>query len=293
MAGLFMDDRQDLDPWRNTSDGEVTSDRSTGNTNCSNRVARMNNEALEIELQALVARGIATSSDATRMIITNKLIRLLMKHKSLFWRSGVKQSCFEEGWTKTLDNFYQNLWVVTTSTLPYCDSSVNIVRRLKTYLCFRISKAEQDERGYRKPSKIKENAPLDNRHRKFIEVSFDAPSRSNQDDDTSLLDRFDDDLSFDSFCPSDDYLESLTVKIAKFRELVTADATGELKQLHITKRPDLNCQAITLLRYQGMKWGDLEVKLDVTTSTASSFFQKKCIPLLKRLYGETLGFLVK
>jgi hypothetical protein len=164
---------------------------------------------------------------------------------------------------------------------------------LKTYLRFRISKAEQDERGYRKPSNVKENAPLDNRHRKLIVVSFDAPSRSSEDDDISLLDRFDDDLSFDSFCPSDDDLESLTAKIAKFRELVTADATGELKQLHITKRPDLNCQSITLLRYQGMKWQDLAVKLDVTTSTASSFFQKKCITLLERLYGETLGFLVK
>jgi hypothetical protein len=266
-----------------TSIPEVTLDIHSGNTECSNRVKRMDIEDLEVEIQVLVKRGVEASSTAEQRKVTNDLIRLLTKHKSLFYRSGVKPSCFEEAWTQMLDNFYLNLWEKTTKNAEqtYCDSEGKIVYRLKWVLKKRILDVEQKERGYQKPSKIER--PLDNRHRKLIVVSLDAPSQTNQDDDTSLLDRFS--------LPLEDDSESLASKIARFRELVKVDATEELRNLHIKNRRDLNCQAITLLRFQGVRWEDIATQLGTkTTGSISSFFQRRCIPLLKRLYGEDLGF---
>jgi hypothetical protein len=277
---------------------KATSDIHLGNTNCINRVKRMDIEDLEIEIQVLVARGVKAPSAGERRKVTNDLIRLLTKHKLLFHRSGVKPSCFEEAWTKMLDTFYLNLWEKTTQNTEraYCDSEGKIVYRLKTYLKYRIQEAEQKAR-------IDEH------------LSIDAIV-GGENDNTTLLDR----LPADKISPLDDVSEPFIAKIARFRELVIADSTGVLKELHVRNHPDVNCQAITLLRFAGVAWKDIAEKLETTIPTASGFFEgrcqktseckcqkntrctgnpkckcgcpclSKCMNLLKELYGEDLEF---
>lgn len=75
------------------------------------------------------------------------------------------------------------------------------------------------------------------------------------------------------------------------RHWVETDPTGELRGLHILNRPDVNCQVLLLKRiFSDMQWDQISQEFDLPISTLSSFFQRRCMPVVKK-FGEQQGFL--
>ncbi|HIK18431.1 MAG TPA: sigma-70 family RNA polymerase sigma factor [Leptolyngbyaceae cyanobacterium M33_DOE_097] len=69
-----------------------------------------------------------------------------------------------------------------------------------------------------------------------------------------------------------------------------ADATGELCQTHIEGRPDVSCQVLILRRLPPeTSWKDLSTEFGLPIPTLSSFYQRKCLPRLRK-FGESEGY---
>lgn len=72
---------------------------------------------------------------------------------------------------------------------------------------------------------------------------------------------------------------------------VQADPDGELQRNHITDRPEVNCQVLILRRLPPeTSWKDLAAEFDLSISTLSSFYQRQCLPRLRK-FGESEGYL--
>ena len=61
------------------------------------------------------------------------------------------------------------------------------------------------------------------------------------------------------------------------------DPDGKFKRTHIQDRPDVNAQVVCLGRLHGKSWKELATELRSTIPTLSSFFSRKCIPLLREI----------
>ncbi len=71
---------------------------------------------------------------------------------------------------------------------------------------------------------------------------------------------------------------------------VEQDPTGELCQTHIQGRPDLTCQVLILRRLPPeTSWKDLAAEWGVPIPTLSSFYQRQCVPRLRK-FGEQEGY---
>jgi hypothetical protein len=69
------------------------------------------------------------------------------------------------------------------------------------------------------------------------------------------------------------------------------DAKGELKQIHVRHRPDVTAQMLILKRLPPeMQWEALAEEFGLSVSTLSSFYQRQCIPALRK-FGQTQGYL--
>lgn len=72
---------------------------------------------------------------------------------------------------------------------------------------------------------------------------------------------------------------------------VEEDASGQLRSLHIKGHPEANAQVLLLRRLPPeTSWKTLSQELDLDISTLSSFYQRKCLPLLRQ-FGASEGFL--
>jgi hypothetical protein len=70
-----------------------------------------------------------------------------------------------------------------------------------------------------------------------------------------------------------------------------ADATGELKSLHIKGHPEINAQVLILRRLLSEpKLKDLADEFGVSISTLNSFYQRQCMPRLRK-FGESEGYI--
>ncbi len=75
------------------------------------------------------------------------------------------------------------------------------------------------------------------------------------------------------------------------RQWVEADVDGELSSIHINNRPDITAQVLILRRLPPeTSWKDLAAEFNLTISTLSSFYQRQCLPRLRK-FGETEGYL--
>ncbi|MEW6497463.1 MAG: sigma-70 family RNA polymerase sigma factor [Cyanobacteriota bacterium] len=75
------------------------------------------------------------------------------------------------------------------------------------------------------------------------------------------------------------------------RQWVEADADGELSSIYITDRPDVTAQVLILRRLPPeTSWKDLAAEFNLSISTLSSFYQRQCLPRLRK-FGETEGYL--
>ena len=68
---------------------------------------------------------------------------------------------------------------------------------------------------------------------------------------------------------------------------VEKDPIGELRNTHIRGRKDVNAQAIILRRFfpPTKSWQEISDEFDMPISTLSSFFQNKCLPILRN-FGQ-------
>lgn len=72
---------------------------------------------------------------------------------------------------------------------------------------------------------------------------------------------------------------------------IETDPSGELKKSHIHNRPEVNCQVLLLKRlFAQAQWEQISLEFKLPVSTLSSFYQRQCVPLLRK-FGETQGFL--
>lgn len=72
---------------------------------------------------------------------------------------------------------------------------------------------------------------------------------------------------------------------------VEADASGELRRTCIEGHPDVNCQTLILRRLPPeTSWKDLSAEFGLSVSTLSSFYQRQCLPRLRK-FGESEGYL--
>jgi hypothetical protein len=69
------------------------------------------------------------------------------------------------------------------------------------------------------------------------------------------------------------------------------DPTGELRATHIAGYPEINCQLLILRRLPPETgWKELSAELGPSVSTLSSFYQRQCLPRLRK-FGESEGYL--
>jgi DNA-directed RNA polymerase specialized sigma24 family protein len=69
------------------------------------------------------------------------------------------------------------------------------------------------------------------------------------------------------------------------------DTDGELCQIHIQGHPHVNCQVLILKRLPPeVGWKELSAEFGLPVSTLSSFYQRQCIPRLRK-FAETEGYL--
>ena len=75
------------------------------------------------------------------------------------------------------------------------------------------------------------------------------------------------------------------------RQWVETDPSGELRQLHIRGRPDLTAQVLIRHRLPPETgWKELEAKWGCPLSTLANFYQRHCLPRLRK-FGESEGYL--
>ena len=75
------------------------------------------------------------------------------------------------------------------------------------------------------------------------------------------------------------------------RRWVIRDRDGELRRIHIKGRPDLTCQLLILRRLPPeTDWKTLERELDCSYSTLANFYQRQCLPRLRK-FGEFQGYI--
>lgn len=72
---------------------------------------------------------------------------------------------------------------------------------------------------------------------------------------------------------------------------VETDTDGMLRQIHLTGRPDINCQTIILLRLPPeTPWKEISTRFNEKVPTLAAFYQRKCLPRLRK-YGQSEGLL--
>ncbi|MBD0343862.1 MAG: sigma-70 family RNA polymerase sigma factor [Coleofasciculus sp. Co-bin14] len=79
--------------------------------------------------------------------------------------------------------------------------------------------------------------------------------------------------------------------LEEVKRWVETDPEGELRRIHISNRPDVTCQLLILRRLPPEEsWKALAAELNLTISTLSSFYQRQCLPRLRK-FGELEGYL--
>lgn len=79
--------------------------------------------------------------------------------------------------------------------------------------------------------------------------------------------------------------------LEEVRQWVETDPQGELSSIQITNHPAITAQVLILRRLPPeASWKDLSEEFNVSISTLSSFYQRQCLPRLRK-FGETEGYL--
>lgn len=121
-----------------------------------------------------------------------------------------------------------------------------------------------------------------NEHRKqAITVPLDQ-HRAASDDNSTTFDELVDNLPAIPDTPP--ILEEV-------RSWAETDPDGQLQQIHIKGRPDVNCQVLILKRLPPeISWKELSEEFSLPITTLTSFYQRQCLPRLRK-FAELEGYL--
>ncbi len=79
--------------------------------------------------------------------------------------------------------------------------------------------------------------------------------------------------------------------LEEVRAWVEADPEGELSRTYITNHPEVTAKILILRRLPPeASWKNLAAELGLSVSTLSSFYQRQCLPRLRK-FGESEGYL--
>jgi hypothetical protein len=79
--------------------------------------------------------------------------------------------------------------------------------------------------------------------------------------------------------------------LEQVKQWVEADPDGELRRTHIANHPEVTCQVLILRRLPPeASWKTLAAEYNLSISTLSSFYQRQCLPRLRK-FGESEGYL--
>jgi len=79
--------------------------------------------------------------------------------------------------------------------------------------------------------------------------------------------------------------------LEEVKQWVEADPQGELSRTHIANHPEVTCQVLILQRLPPeASWKTLAEEFNLSISTLSSFYQRQCLPRLRK-FGESEGYL--
>ncbi|HEY9829146.1 MAG TPA: sigma-70 family RNA polymerase sigma factor [Stenomitos sp.] len=79
--------------------------------------------------------------------------------------------------------------------------------------------------------------------------------------------------------------------LEQVQQWVEEDVDGELRRIHIANRQDVTAQVLILRRLPPeTSWKDLATEFNLSVSTLSSFYQRQCLPRLRK-FGESEGYL--
>jgi hypothetical protein len=78
--------------------------------------------------------------------------------------------------------------------------------------------------------------------------------------------------------------------LEEVKEWVETDPEGELRQIYITNHPEITCQVLILRRLPPeTSWKTLSAEFNLPISTLSSFYQRQCLPCLRK-FAESQGY---
>ncbi|KDR54388.1 MULTISPECIES: hypothetical protein [Oscillatoriales] len=185
-----------------------------------------------------------------------QLYRMIVKSGKL-WRENTPY--YEEVWQQTWLYFCLNLCEATTGKDKYDSDRSSITTWLNVYLKMRLK-----------------DRAIKHQNQKQQMVSASQPL---YDDDTlTFLDTFE--------APPD-----IPPILQATRKWAETDPEGELQRLQLRGRKDVTCQLLILRRLPPeTTWEDLSAELGLPVSTLSSFYQRKCLPQLRK-FGESAGYL--
>lgn len=187
-----------------------------------------------------------------------QLIRAIGRSGKL-WRESTEY--YEDALQLTWIYFCKNLCEAITARSAYDPQLSSITTWLNAYLKRRLQdgRLQSDE---------------EKRQRVFLSDSQDGELEGNR----NLLENI----------PSDPDIPPLLEEIYTWAE---QDPTGELRQTHVENRPDITAQILILKRLPPeTSWKALSQDLKASISTLSSFYQRRCLPLLCR-FGQSQGYL--
>jgi hypothetical protein len=185
----------------------------------------------------------------------NQIIYLIQKSGRLLRGTGVPD--VEEAFQKTWIYFCQNLCEATTAKNPYDSEKGCVISWLNGYLYFRIKEIIQRN----KEDKIKRIHPFLGENGEEIDPLDLIPARL---DPSPML--------------------------KEIREWLTKEAK-KLQRIHISDRPDVNCQVLIERRFLlEVAWKDISQDFGVSIPTLSGFYQRRCLPILSE-FCQSQGYL--
>jgi hypothetical protein len=210
--------------------------------------------ALEQQLKQLVTETCQHPQGSTaRQRALTSLIRLITRSQKL-WRDS--SSYYEDALQLTWLYFCRNLCEATTAKSSYDSDRSNVITWMNAYLKHRLQDMYiETQQQYLKFGSLERedsnSAGMDQGLDRIV-----APAQS-----SNLLEQV--------------------------RQWVELDKTKVLRRTYVRDRADVNAQVLILKRLPPeTNWQNLAQEFSLPISTLSSFYQRKCIPLLKEFYEK-------
>ena len=187
-----------------------------------------------------------------RQKILTQIIRLV-GHK--LWKENTEY--YEDALQETWVYFCQNICEGNTAK-PYNPNQATIITWLNNYLKWRLKD------GYIKTAKQK-------KHTLSVTV----------DDSNKIIDPVDN-------LPAKPDIPPILTEIEKW---VLQDPEHKLSRIHLDNHPEITCQLLILKRLPPeTPWKSLAAEYKISAGTLSSFYQRKCKPLLRE-FSKFQGYI--